>query len=59
MLRVLAVVACIVAVIFFVLSGQSGADAHDISWGLVALSAGVGLLALEGAALPGGRSPSP
>lgn len=57
MLRILAVVACIVAIILFALSTGSS-PGHDVAWGLVALSAAVGFLALEGAALPRSGPPA-
>lgn len=57
MLRILAVVACIVAIIFFALSTGT-TPGHDVAWGLVALSAGVGLLALEGVSLPRSGPPA-
>lgn len=44
--RVLAVIAAIVAVVLFILYG-SMANAKDLAWGLVALAASVGLIALD------------
>jgi hypothetical protein len=44
--RLLAVIAAIVAVILFVLYGSS-LDAKDLAYGLVAVAAAIGLLALE------------
>lgn len=46
LLRVLSVVAAIVAIILFILYG-SNADPKDLAWGLAALAASVGLLALD------------
>lgn len=49
-LRVCAVIAAIVAIILFVVAAlaTTGPDLKDVCWGLVALAASVGFLALEG-----------
>jgi hypothetical protein len=44
--RVLAVIAAIVAVVLFILYGSTG-NAHDLAYGLVAVAASIGLLAVE------------
>ena len=47
MLRILAAVAFIMAIILFALS--TGSDpGHDVTWGLVAVAAGLACFALEG-----------
>ena len=56
-LRLLAVIACIVALILFAFgAAATGTNPKDIDFGLVALAAGVGFLALEGVSFPG-RTP--
>lgn len=57
MLRILAVVACIVAIIFFALSTGSS-PGNDLAWGLVATAAGLVCLALEGVSLPRSGPPA-
>jgi hypothetical protein len=55
MLRILAVIAAIVAVILFAvgaLSNDATAQTHELYWGLVALASAIGLLALDGAHVP-------
>lgn len=47
-IRILAVIACIVAIILFAISTGATSNPHLVDWGLVSLAAGVGLLALEG-----------
>lgn len=55
-LRLLAVIACIVAIIFFILAAAANPfSLKDLAFGLVALTAAVGLLALEGVSLPARR----
>ena len=58
MLRLLAVIAFIVAIILFVVVAiGSPTDAGTITdWGLVSLAAGLACFALEGVALPGPRA---
>jgi hypothetical protein len=48
-LRILAVIAFIVAIIFFILAAASSAfDFKDLAFGLVAVAAGLAFFALEG-----------
>jgi hypothetical protein len=44
--RVLAIIAAIVAVVLFILYG-SNADAKDLAYGLVAVAAAIGFLAVD------------
>jgi hypothetical protein len=46
-LRVLAVIACIIAIILFALSTGATANPHLVAWGLVAVAAALGFLALD------------
>jgi hypothetical protein len=54
-LRLLAVIACIVAIILFILGAvdSAGVNLKDYGFGLVAVSAALGFLALDGYAWPG------
>lgn len=50
LLRVLAVIAALIAIILFAvgaLQSSSSTSFHDLYWGLVALAAALGLIALD------------
>lgn len=51
MLRILAVIAAIVAVVLFAIYA-GGTQPSDLGWGLVALASSLGLFELEGVSLP-------
>jgi hypothetical protein len=46
LVRVLAIVAAIVAVVLFILYGST-ANAHDLAYSLVAVAAAIGLIAID------------
>lgn len=55
-LRILAVIAAIIAIIFFAVGVGTSSSPHDTNFGLMALAAAVGFIALEGV-VPSNRVP--
>ena len=59
MLRILAVIAFLIAVVLFIVVAIGGnVDPHILDWGFVATAAGLLCWALEGVAIPVGRPPN-